>query len=197
METLEAIASRRSIRKYLPREVSDELVEKIVRAGMLAPSAKNRQPWSFVAVKGEAKEEMLQCFRQGILREQTGNAVLPGSKRHLPGAEYTVKILEEAPVSIWIVNPLGTCDTAMDEEGYFYEIANVQSVGAAVENMALAAASLGLGSLWICDIFFAYEELSRWLGAGGKLMAALALGYPAEQPSARPRKPFSQVFQWK
>ena len=51
MDALECIHTRRSIRKYLDKEVSDELIEKILRAGMIAPSAANQQPWHFIVIK--------------------------------------------------------------------------------------------------------------------------------------------------
>ena len=73
------------------------------------------------------------------------------------------------------------------------EICNAQSMGAAIENMTLAATALGLGSLWICDSFFAQHELSAW--AGGELYAVLAVGYAAESPAARPRR--RDVISWR
>jgi len=51
METLDAIHTRRSIRKFTDEKVSDELIEKILQAGMMAPSANNQQPWHFIVVK--------------------------------------------------------------------------------------------------------------------------------------------------
>jgi len=77
------------------------------------------------------------------------------------------------------------------------EICNTQSIGAAIQNMTLAATELGLGSLWICDAYFAYPELCAWLNCTGELAAALALGYAAEQPAARPRLPLSQITEWR
>ncbi|MBO3804054.1 MAG: nitroreductase family protein [Candidatus Brockarchaeota archaeon] len=51
MDALEAILSRRSIRRYGRREVPDEVVEKLLAAAMSAPSAGNEQPWHFVVIK--------------------------------------------------------------------------------------------------------------------------------------------------
>lgn len=77
------------------------------------------------------------------------------------------------------------------------EICNVQSVSAAIQNMLLAATEKGIGSLWICDIFFAYAELCEWLNCEGQLVAAVAFGYPNEFPKARQRKQLEEVVVWR
>lgn len=53
MNTLEAIAARRSIRRFKPDPVPEEALRTILTAGMQAPSGKNRQPWEFIVVQGE------------------------------------------------------------------------------------------------------------------------------------------------
>lgn len=69
--------------------------------------------------------------------------------------------------------------------------------GAAIENMTLAATELGLGSLWICNTFFAQEELNHWLNADGQLYAALAVGYADEAPAPRPRRKAELTVEWR
>jgi nitroreductase len=54
--------------------------------------------------------------------------------------------------------------------------------------MLLEAYSLGLGSLWICDVLYAYSPLRKHLGKDWQLVAAVALGWPAEKKKAPPRK---------
>lgn len=78
----------------------------------------------------------------------------------------------------------------------FWETVCVQSVGAAIQNICLAAHALGLGSLWICDVFYAYEELAQWLGQDTQMVAAVSLGYPAESPVIFSRKPLADVMVW-
>lgn len=51
METLEAILTRRSVRRYTDQDVPEELIQKILAAAMSAPSAKNEQPWQFIVVR--------------------------------------------------------------------------------------------------------------------------------------------------
>lgn len=194
---IQEIKDRRSIRRYKPAPVPRSAIEEILQAGILAPSSKNRQPWKFIVVSGREKESMLEAFSKGLLREKE-HPLLPGSAMHLSGAEYTLQIMRQAPVIIFILNPLGlSFDETLTAEDRIYEICNAQSIGAAIENMTLAAENLGLGSLWICDTYFAYEELRGWLKDEGQLSAALALGYADEAPHARPRKSFEQTVEWR
>lgn len=196
MTIQEAIAARRSIRKFGPGPVGREQLARIIAAGAAAPSSKNRQPWHFTAVGGAAKAAMLDAMARGIAREQR-EPLLPGSNQHIPGALHTLRIMGQAPVTVLVSNPLEPAMTPPDSmEADFYHLANAQSVGAAVQNMALAALGEGLGTLWICDIDFAMPELLDWLGSDRLLVAALAVGHPAEAPSARPRKPVEETVTW-
>lgn len=186
---IKEIESRRSIRRYKDIPVKEELIEEILKAGMLAPSSKNRQPWHFIVTTGSAKEQVLKSMEAGLKREEK-QPFLPESAPYLDGARATLKIMKDAPVIIFITNPL-----AIDER--VSEICNAQSVGAAIENMTLAATELGLGSLWICNTFFAQEELNHWLNADGQLYAALAVGYADEAPAPRPRRKAELTVEWR
>ncbi len=194
---LDAIAARRSIRKFKNTPVPRHIIEEIIKAGALAPSSKNRQPWHFVVTTGKAKDEALAAMEQGLRREAQ-QPLLPESAQYIAGAWNTLAIMRQAPVIIFVVNPL-VLDllTPQNTENRVFEICNAQSIGAAVENMSLAAVENGLGSLWICDIYFAYRELCAWLNCGGELAAAFALGYAGEEPAPRPRKSWSETVEWR
>lgn len=195
---ISAIYDRRSTRKFLDKPIAKEDLTEIIESGIKAPSSKNRQPWKFIVVQGAEKEEMLKAFRKGILREEKESALLPQSRQHIPAAKYTVDIMEEAPVAVFVVNTLGkSILSEMTPEEHIYEICNVQSISAAIQNMLLAATEKGIGSLWICDIYFAYKEICEWLNSEGQLIAAIAFGYPNEFPKARPRKDFDDVVVWR
>ena len=192
-----AIKNRRSIRKYKSDQVPDYMIEEIIKAGILAPSSKNRQPWRFVIVSGEAKKDMLAVMKKGLEREKR-TPFLPESAEHLGGAEHTLHIMEQAPVVIFIMNVLGlNLRDGVTAEERISEICNAQSIGAAAENMTLTATRLGLGSLWICDTYFAYDELCEWLHTEGELAAAMTIGYADECPAARPRKKMEDVVEWR
>lgn len=195
---ISAIYNRRSIRKFLDKPIPQEDIMDIIQSGVKAPSSKNRQPWKYIVIQGNAKAEMLRIFRQGIEREENERALLPQSRQHIPAAKYTVDIMEEAPTIIFVVNSLGEgISSELTPEEHIYEICNIQSISASIQNMLLAATEKGIGSLWICDIYFAYSELCEWLNSDGQLIAAIAFGYPNEFPKERPRKKLDDIVEWR
>ena len=197
---ISAIYDRRSIRKFVDKPISQKDITDIIQSGMKAPSSKNRQPWKYIVIQGNAKEEMLKVFRQGIEREENDSALLPESKQHIATAKYTVDIMAEAPTIVFVVNSLGESKSILSEltpEERVYEICNIQSISASIQNMLLAATEKGIGSLWICDIYFAYSELCKWLNSDGQLIAAVAFGYPNEFPKERPRKKIDDIVEWR
>ena len=153
------IFDRRSIRKFTNKPISQKDITDIIQSGIKAPSSKNRQPWKYIVIQGNAKEEMLKVFRQGIEREENDRALLPKSKQHIAAAKYTVDIMAEAPTIVFVVNSLGkSILSELTPEERVFEICNIQSIGASIQNMLLTATEKGIGSLWICDIYFAYLE---------------------------------------
>ena len=77
-----------------------------------------------------------------------------------------------------------------------YEINQVKAT-MEIENMTLTATELGLGSLWICNTYFAQYELNKWAKIDGEVCAALALGYADESPASRPRSKLESIVQWR
>ena len=191
METLEAIATRRSNRRFKADPIPQDVLEKILSAGIMAPSGKNRQSWRFVVVREDKRSEMVAKMREGI-------AKFKARGENFGSAEGTAAVMEQAPVTVFIFNTDGKppwLDHSIDER--IWEIVCVQSVGAAIQNICLAARALGLGSLWICDVFVAYEELAAWLGQDTQMVAAVSLGYPADNPVIFARKPLADVTIWR
>jgi nitroreductase len=198
IKVIEEIYTRRSIRKYLKKEISKETIKSILKAGVMAPSPKNRQPWKFIVVAGKEKENMLSFMQKGIDKEGANQGILSQSRRFLPAAQYTLQIMQQAPLIIFVLDSQGkSLYQTLTVEEKVYERANFQSIGAAIQNMSLEAVNLGLGSLWICDIFFAYDDLNKWLNTNGEMVAALALGYADENPPSKPRKAICEVSEWR
>lgn len=116
--TLETIFNRKSVRRYTDKAVSKEQLKLLVRAGMAAPTARNRQPWAFVVV--------------------TDRAVLDQLAEELPYA----KMLKNASAAIAVC---GDMTKAFEGDARMYW---VQDCSAATQNILLAAESMGLGAVW-------------------------------------------------
>ena len=77
MDTLTAIMTRRSIRKYSPEPVTDDLVQKILGAAMNAPSAGNQQPWHFIVVnERKTLDEIAEILPHGKMLKQAACAIV-------------------------------------------------------------------------------------------------------------------------
>ena len=190
MNTLEAISERRSIRKYQDKPLPDEVVRQILEAAVLAPSGKNSQPWRFYVVREDKRAEMVRVMREGMAHAQEAGVPL-GS------AEWTARIMERTPVTVFVFNGNAPLDARPEDLGALLggSVA-VQAIGAAIQNMLLAAVELGVGSLWICDVLYACDELTAWLGETHQMIAAVSFGYPDEAPGARPRLGVDEVTTW-
>lgn len=158
MDVSDLILSRRTVRRFKPVPVERSLLERLVDAGRLAPSASNLQPLEFIAVDdADIRRAVFPCLRWAAYIAPRGDP--------LPGEEPMGYI-------VTLVN------LAVREKMYEYD------VGAAMENMILAAREAGLGSCWLLSI--EREKLGGILGvpSGYRVDCVLALGYPAESPVA-------------
>lgn len=158
MDVYEAIGRRRSIRKYQPRKVENDKLDRVLEAGRLAPSAKNLQEWRFVVVRDE------------------------GRRKRLAEAAKGQTFVGEAPVVI------AACATVTDYVMTCGQLTYPIDLAIAVDHMTLAATAEGLGTCWIGAFY--EEEVKRILKIPPevRVVALLPIGYPAEEPSARPRK---------
>ncbi len=195
---MNAIEERRSIRKYRQQSVSREQIEMLVEAARLAPSAKNRQPWKYIVYTGAEKQKLLQAMETGLEKEEKQHSLLPQSAFGLPDAFHTLDIMRQAPVVLIVMNTNGTSPyEPVDPDGRLSEICDSLSIGASIENLLLRATEMGLGTLWIANTCFAYDNLMEVIGEKGQLIGAIALGYAEEQPLPRPRRNLEEILEYR
>ena len=179
MELINAIESRRSIRKYLDKMVEKELILDIISAGHLAPSAKNRQPWYFIVVSTDIKNkiaDMMIKHAEAHPNEEKLSTVIP-----------TATFMKEGNTLILILK-------SIDND---YLVNDTLSIGACIENMCLRATDLGLGALWIRDIIHVEKDVLELINHHElELSSALLLGYPNQSPKPRPRKDVDTIIEW-
>lgn len=182
MEVIEAIKKRRSIRKYKDEKIEREVITDILNAGRLAPSAKNRQPWSFIVLNEKQKNEigdMMINLKQEVKEE--------GDYTYSSSVAATGSVIKNAPVMILVYQNLDAS----------YSISDTLSLGAAIENMLLRATEKDLGSLWVRDITHVENEINNLLNIKDReLSSAILLGKKDQDPSPRPRKDLTEITSW-
>ena len=194
----DAIYDRRSIRKYQDREVPTEYIEQLIDAARMAPSAKNRQPWKYIVYTGDGKQKLTDAMAKGIEREESGEAKFPDFRYGIADAKNTVRVMREAPVVIVVLNTNGKSPfIPVKEDGRIVEQCDALSIGASIQNMLLRAQELGLGTLWIANTCFAYNELIEFIGTDNQLTGIVAVGAANEAPPKRPRKALRDVVEYR
>lgn len=193
---LDAVRGRRSVRRYLLKEVSTDLVDQVLEAARWAPSPHGRQPWRFAVVtEGATKERLADAMGE----EWRANLQMDGQdaevvERRLEGSR---RRLLDAPVLILLCLYLEDLDAYPDETRQESETTMaVQSLGAAAQNVLLAAYELGLDAGWMCAPLFVPRKISEVLGLDPKLVphALLTLGYAeGDPPQRRSRKPLDEL----
>ena len=178
MEFKEVVKSRRSCRAFEPDPVPQDQLAAIMEAGQWAPSPMNALPWEYIIITdAEVKAQIRK------VSEAAKQAVLDGGG---PGfaAKYDMAFLEQAPVVIAVV-----FDPAQKGLGDFFNQKHgaLQAASACVENMMLAAAEYGLGTLWFT--WFDPKQMQAALNIPENLeiAAIIPLGKPSGEVKAPPR----------
>jgi nitroreductase len=179
MDITEAIKTRRSVRKFKSDPVPDELIEEIIDLALWAPSAMNRQERYFIVVKGQVQEEQLRIFSDAFDdMEPILNQVFKDKPKIVDGMRTFMKTYGNAPVYIFAY--AGKLPTGGWDLG---------SISAALQNLLLAAHAKGLGAVWSDGIMGKEAEINAALGVKDKkLICAVPIGYPDEEPRTPPRK---------
>jgi len=181
------LEARRSIRKYKKDPVPDEVLSRILAAGMQAPSGKNRQNWRFYVLTGQKRDDYLALSQKSWLgiKDVLEKRLKPSLYQFTERFFYT---LGDAPVAI-------LCYSYNDQEERYHT--SIGSVYMAVENMNLACFAEGLGCCTMgapleiredVDRFVGVDQLPEYKEGHLELLCALVLGYPDHQPPKAPRQ---------
>ena len=181
MDTLEAIRTRRSVRKFSDRPVEPEKLQAVLEAAQQAPSWANLQCSRYIVVEDPAAKA-----RISELSYVESFFATRGYK-----ANPAQKALAEAPVVIVACANPGDSGELRGQQYYLTD------VGIATENLMLAAHALGLGSVFVG--VFDEEQLGELLGIPAELriVGLFPLGYPLEEPKGGPpRKPLAEIVHY-
>ena len=178
-DVFETINSRRSVRSYKEEQLKDEEIEKILNAGIMAPTARGEQPWYFTVVQNK---ELLKEINDTALK----NMAVSGDEFLEAIAKSGRNILHNAP-TILVVSGRKDDDYSQTD------------CSAAIQNMLLAAEGLDIGSCWIGLIkaYFQNPESKTKLEIPDGYMPiyGVTLGYKAENNQGNPNRN-KKVINW-
>jgi nitroreductase len=209
-DILEVISTRKSIRRYKPDPIPDEIILKVLEAARWAPTGENYQPWRFIVIKNqETKNKIGNLAKMGSGSRMTAWYCLGEMQRRFEEIQdpdkraevlrfmYSGEVSEfakQAPVVIAVIGSLmeGSVDVPYD-------------LSACIENMLLEAHSLGLGACWVHGPVASTRDALKFkkilkipTGMGEyKVLAYVAIGWPAEaRRHPRPKKPLEELVYW-
>lgn len=208
MSSLDFIYKRRSVRKFKDEVIPMDDLKHIIEAAIQAPSGKNAQNWHFVIIRGKEKVNSIVKVVEDKNAEIATKIVDEDIKAIFINSLKYQTAFRNAPCLILVYagnyKPTGFEEfKAINEsEDIIQDLVNtapgIQGVAAAMENLLLAAASLGYGTCWMTGLNYAAKEIGEKINfdkAGYSLMALTPIGIPLEEGHITPlRKPVDEVI---
>jgi nitroreductase len=160
------IKHRYSVRAYKPDPIEEEKLQQVLEAARLAPTANNQQPFQIIVIHTEGREEEL-------------------------GQIYHKDWFVQAPIVICVCGIPGTAWVRDDKKNY-----TPVDVAIVMDHIILAATELGLGTCWIGAFKEAAAREVLGLPEGVEPVVFTPLGYPADQPKPKERKPIEELVRY-
>jgi nitroreductase len=197
VDFFDLLRARRSIRSYSKEPVPDELVQKMLEAGRLAPSRANSQPWHFVVIRDPAVKQAMYSavYHQSLVVEAPLLISVLGIIDPRPTVpSRTFELVQAGCFSNQVKDFADHVLDNWDESALQTDAALNAAI--AGTHVMLAAHALGLGCCWVklCRD----DEVLRLLGVptGFYHAGTLAIGFPGEDPRARPRLPLTGMVSY-
>ncbi len=190
-EVLSAI-KKRSVRMFSDKELYKEDIDTLLQAANQAPSAHNQQSWRFFVISGEKKKLLVN-----LISSKSGDFPKPVSVL----LRMASRTIQEAPAVIAVANSGELIKNGKElfkiseKSAYdFFRTMEIQSSAAAVQNLLLAATSLGIGAVWLGVLYIVKDDVMRFLGEPkGEFMAVIPIGFPSKPMTGPHKRPLETV----
>jgi nitroreductase len=208
-ELADLMKSRRSIRSWQEKPVDVDLLLKAVEMATYAPNGGNQQNWRFyvilkpeiirsIADAVQASANYFASWPEAAKLGETTTRMLQRSSffRDAPAAIAVASSLYQSPVDqILATREIADLRAGQMRQGRIIADTRIQSVSSAVAYLLLVLHQLGLGAVWMTGPMQAKGEIEKILKvpAGLDLIAFIPVGYAAENPPLRERKPVKDV----
>ena len=193
MNVKDAISKRRSIRRFKPDPVPDELILQLLESARLAPSGSNTQPWRFIVVKDAETRQKLQSASYNQRHIGQAPVIIACCADIKAFGEFPERVEELIAAGALPEKTREVFVPSLKKGGMSADIkwhlliAATGNTDIAIEHMALQAVELGLGTCWVR--WFDDNKVKEILEIPKniEIIALLPIGYPAEEPPQRPR----------
>jgi nitroreductase len=194
-DTLKSIHNRHSVRLFTDQPVREEDLSTILDAANRAPSAHNQQSWRFIILRNEKKHELAELVSSRAADfPRPSSILLRMAARSILGAPVVVGIANTGEL-IRHGSELFQVDREAARD--FFRTMEIQSSAAAVENLLLAATSLGVGSVWLGILFLMKQAVLNFLGEPeGEFMAVVPLGYAVKTTEGPKKRPLEALIRY-
>jgi len=206
MEFKAAVEKRASVRQFSSESIKLEDLREMVRLAGLAPSVNNSQPWKFIAITNrDLLQRMADIVHQKVVKllpDKDEDPIKHAKQQvdffstffaHAP-AVFAVAMCPYTAIVDELITGTGlTHDEINAMRGY----PDIQSLGAAIQTLILAATDMGYGTCWLSGPLIARQELEEFLKIQPPwhLAAMIAVGKPATDVMQRPKKSVEEIFE--
>ena len=193
--TIKTIKERHSTRVFSDRPVPNDDLQAILEAANQAPSAHNQQSWRFIVIRDEKKKGLANVISEHADRfPKTSSVLLRMAARSILSAPVIVAIVNSGEL-IEHGNRLFNIDIRLSKD--FFRTMEIQSSSAAVQNLLIAATSLGLATVWLGIMFLIKDDILEYLNEPkGEFMAIVAVGYPDRSTCSPEKRPLYKVVRF-
>jgi len=203
MEFKTLVSGRRSIRAFKQESIPEQDIIDIIKIAGQAPSAGNRQMWRFTVVTNREKKELMRALVLAELERIAEVTNTPSEKLHM--TKKAISFFADAPVVILISTELysSPVDKLLRKAGYQEDEIerlrcrpDLQSIGAVIQTLLLAAYEKGYGTCWLTGPMVARPQLEELyeIKPPRSLAAIVAMGAPAKVPVSPPRLPVEEII---
>ncbi len=205
MEFSKVVSQRTSVRSFTSEPVPVAALREMVRIAGSAPCIGGKEVWSFIAIKNK---DLIQKMADAVRTKY--DEILPKNDERLTesvtnSVEMFSSIFTKAPALIAVLAEPYTAviDNVLAQTSYSHSDINklrnypdIQTMGAAIENLLLAAVDMGYGACWQTGAMVAKEKLSELIGIKQpySLIAFVAIGKPDKEVIPRIKKPVDEIF---
>jgi nitroreductase len=199
---------RRSIRKYEDKDIPNHEIEELIQIAVTAPSGCNSQCWRFVAVKDRAVIKQIETAVVDKIDEILHAKKKDLSEDYLTSRKKAATFFTKAPVVLAVFMTKyefydQILTSALNEQGFnndditkLYTQPDLLSVGAAIQNLLLAAHERGYGACWTNEAGIAGVKINEILGEPPehKFISLIPIGVPAYTPREKKMKEIKEIF---